>query len=102
MQGDYRGIDMSDKIKQNDLSDKESKEDDLKKHIKNNQDFLLKIVGEERAKRKEISENLKKFHEIIDEKEADIKEEMKNEYLNDSKMMLEKIYLLKKNLKDSK
>ena len=99
--GDYRGIDMSGDNNQNDLSDKEFKED-LKKHIKNNQDFLLKIVGEEREKRKEISENLKKFHETIDEKEADIKEEMKNEYLNDSKMMLEKINLFKKNLTNNK
>ena len=93
---------MSDNNNQNDSSDKEFNEEDFKKHIKDNRDFLLKIVGEERAKRKEISENLKKFHEAIDEKEDDIKKEMKNEYLNDSKMMLEKINSFKKNLKDIK
>ncbi len=101
----HRGIDMSNykNTDSNATSDEKSnnKEADLKAQIKRDQDFLIKVFSEETVKRKEISENLKKFHEMVDEKEDDIKEGMKKEYLTDSKMMLDKINSFKENLKNN-
>ena len=101
----HRGIDMSNNknTDSNVTSDEKSnnKEADLKAQIKRDQDFLIKVFSEETVKRKEISENLKKFHEMVDEKEDDIKEGMKKEYLTDSKMMLDKINSFKEKLKNN-
>lgn len=103
MRGEHRGIDMGNNNNGSTTTseEKQNKGDDLKAQIKRDQDYLFKVVTEETIKRKEINENLKKFHEMVDEKEDEIKEEMKKEYLADSKSMLEKINAFKENLKNN-
>lgn len=102
----HRGIDMTDD-KNNDSTvatdgQKQNERDELKAQIKRDQEYLSKVFIEEKVKRQEISDNLKKFHEVVDEREEAIKEGMKKEYLTDSKMMLDKINSFKENLKNIK
>ncbi|MBR1759797.1 MAG: hypothetical protein IJ741_01285 [Schwartzia sp.] len=102
----HRGIDMNDAKRKDSTvaadGQKQNEQDELNAQIKRDQEYLSKVFIEEKIKRQEISDNLKKFHEVVDEREESIKEGMKKEYLTDSKMMLDKINSFKENLKNNK